>query len=38
MPTELGLVGLQAGWAVLLLVLCRLVQRRAEHRLVVQGG
>nr|WP_255510045.1 ABC-2 family transporter protein [Micromonospora sp. AP08] len=37
-PTELGLVGLQLGWAVLLLALCRLVQRRAEHRLVVQGG
>ncbi|MCP3786103.1 ABC-2 family transporter protein [Micromonospora sp. A3M-1-15] len=37
-PTELGLVGLQFGWAVLLLALCRLVQRRAEHRLVVQGG
>ncbi|PSK61541.1 hypothetical protein B0E53_06557 [Micromonospora sp. MH33] len=38
MPTELGLVGLQLGWAVLLLALCRLVQRRAERRLVVQGG
>ncbi|GAB3363996.1 ABC-2 family transporter protein [Micromonospora halotolerans] len=38
MPTELRLVGLQVGWAVLLLALCRLVQRRAEHRLVVQGG
>ncbi|MFI6129004.1 ABC transporter permease [Micromonospora sp. NPDC051141] len=38
MSTGLGLVGLQLGWAVLLLALCRLVQRRAERRLVVQGG
>ncbi|MDG4799515.1 ABC-2 family transporter protein [Micromonospora sp. WMMD980] len=36
--TGVGLVGLQLGWAVLLLALCRLVQRRAERRLVVQGG
>lgn len=35
---QLGLVGLQAGWAVALIALCRLVQRRAERRLVVQGG
>ncbi|WFE41555.1 ABC-2 family transporter protein [Micromonospora sp. WMMD998] len=38
MSTGLGLVGVQLGWAVLLLALCRLVQRRAERRLVVQGG
>ncbi|ATO17156.1 hypothetical protein CO540_27735 [Micromonospora sp. WMMA2032] len=38
MSTGLGLVGLQLVWAVLLLALCRLVQRRAERRLVVQGG
>lgn len=37
-PLQLGLVGVQAGWAVALLALCRLVQRRAERRLVVQGG
>jgi ABC-2 type transport system permease protein len=33
-----GLVAAQAGWAVALLALCRLVQHRAERRLVVQGG
>ncbi len=38
MATGLTLVAVQAGWAVLLLALCRLVQRRAERRLVVQGG
>nr|WP_231921448.1 ABC-2 family transporter protein [Micromonospora auratinigra] len=38
MPQQLVLVGLQVGWAVALLALCRLVQRRAEHKLVVQGG
>lgn len=37
-PMQLGLVGVQVGWAVALLALCRLVQRRAERRLVVQGG
>ncbi|MFC4088380.1 ABC transporter permease [Micromonospora sp. GCM10011541] len=37
-PTQLGLVGLQVAWAVLILAACRLVQRRAEGRLVVQGG
>ncbi|TDC31296.1 ABC-2 family transporter protein [Micromonospora sp. KC213] len=36
--TQAGLVALQAGWVVLLLAGCRLVQRRAERRLVVQGG
>ena len=33
-----GLAALQLGWAVLVLGACRLVQRRAERRLVVQGG
>nr|WP_296072816.1 ABC-2 family transporter protein [uncultured Actinoplanes sp.] len=35
---QAGLVGLQAVWAVILIALARLVQRRAEHKLVVQGG
>ncbi|WP_229831059.1 ABC transporter permease [Actinoplanes ianthinogenes] len=35
---QAGLVGVQACWAVGLLLLARLVQRRAERRLVVQGG
>ncbi|HEX8629400.1 MAG TPA: ABC-2 family transporter protein [Catenuloplanes sp.] len=35
---QVGLVGLQVIWAVLLLAVCALVQRRAERRLVVQGG
>lgn len=37
-PIQVGLVALQAVWAVLVLAACRLVQRRAERRLVVQGG
>ncbi|GAA3941475.1 ABC transporter permease [Actinoplanes auranticolor] len=37
-PVQAGLVGLQACWAVVLLALCALVQRRAERRLVAQGG
>jgi ABC-2 type transport system permease protein len=37
-PVLVGLVGVQLGWAALLLAACRLVQRRAERRLVVQGG
>ncbi|MFI1193909.1 ABC transporter permease [Micromonospora sp. NPDC020750] len=36
--TQVGLVAVQVGWAVAVLALCRLVQRRAEGRLVVQGG
>jgi ABC-2 type transport system permease protein len=36
--TQVGLVALQAVWAVLLLWLAQVVQRRAEHKLVVQGG
>jgi len=35
---QAGLVLLQAGWAAILLVACRVVQRRAERKLVVQGG
>jgi ABC-2 type transport system permease protein len=35
---QLGDLGVQAVWAVVLLALCRLVQRRGERRLVVQGG
>jgi ABC-2 type transport system permease protein len=35
---QAALVALQACWAVALLLLCRLVQRRAERKLVVQGG
>ncbi|WP_433833808.1 ABC transporter permease [Actinoplanes sp. CA-015351] len=35
---QAGLVGVQAFWAVLTVSLAVLVQRRAERRLVVQGG
>jgi ABC-2 type transport system permease protein len=35
---QAGLVALQAVWAVLLLLLAGHVQRRAERKLVVQGG
>jgi len=35
---QAGLVALQAVWAALLLLACRAVQRRAERKLVVQGG
>lgn len=35
---QAGLVAVQAGWAVLLMWCCHVVQRRAELRLVVQGG
>jgi ABC-2 type transport system permease protein len=37
-PTQLGLVAVQVVWAGLILVACRATQRRAERRLVVQGG
>ncbi|RSM58658.1 hypothetical protein DMB66_28440 [Actinoplanes sp. ATCC 53533] len=37
-PMQVGLVLLQACWAAVLLALCALVQRRAERRLVAQGG
>ncbi|MFK3982007.1 ABC transporter permease [Micromonospora sp. NPDC050397] len=36
--TQLGLVGLQLLWVLVILLACRTVQRRAESRLVVQGG
>jgi ABC-2 type transport system permease protein len=35
---QLGLISLQFVWAVALLGACALVQRRAERRLVIQGG
>jgi ABC-2 type transport system permease protein len=35
---QVGLLALQAAWAVVMLALSRLVQRRGERRLVVQGG
>ncbi|WP_436522224.1 ABC transporter permease [Actinoplanes sp. HUAS TT8] len=35
---QAGLVALQAWWAVVLLTLAWVVQKRAERRLVVQGG
>jgi ABC-2 type transport system permease protein len=38
LPHQLALVGLQVLWATALLGLAALVQRRAEKRLVVQGG
>ncbi|MFB9236196.1 ABC transporter permease [Plantactinospora siamensis] len=38
LPTQAGLLAVQLGWAVLILLACRAVQRRAERRLVVQGG
>ena len=38
-PTvQLELLGVQAGWVVTLLALCRWVQRRGERKLVIQGG
>jgi ABC-2 type transport system permease protein len=33
-----GLVGVQIAWVALILAACRVVQRRAERRLVIQGG
>lgn len=35
---QVGLVAVQAVWAGLVLAACRAVQRRAERRLVIQGG
>lgn len=35
---QLGLVAIQAVWALGLLAACTLVQHRAERRLVIQGG
>lgn len=37
-PVRLAMIGLQILWAAGLLWLCRVVQRRAERRLVIQGG
>lgn len=37
-PVQAGLVVLQALWAVALLAACAAVHRRAERRLVAQGG
>lgn len=37
-PMQAGLVALQALWAALLLAACAWVQRRAERKLVIQGG
>lgn len=37
-PQQVGLVAGQALWAILLLAACWSVQRRAERRLVAQGG
>ena len=33
-----GALAVQAGWAAVMLVLCRAVQRRGERMLVLQGG
>jgi ABC-2 type transport system permease protein len=38
LPTRLGIIGIQVGWAAILLWLCYVVQRRAERKLVIQGG
>ena len=35
---QLRLIAVQAVWAVIVIALARLVQRRAELRLVIQGG
>lgn len=37
-PLTLAMVAGQAAWAAALLLLCRHVQRRAERRMVIQGG
>lgn len=37
-PLQLGIVAVQLGWVGLGFWLCRLVQRAAERRLVIQGG
>lgn len=36
--TQAGTVVLQAGWAAIALLGCAVVQRRAERRMVIQGG
>jgi len=35
---QLALLGLQAGWVVAILALCRWVQACGERKLVIQGG
>jgi viologen exporter family transport system permease protein len=38
-PTvQLGLLGVQVGWVLALLALCRWLQARGERKLVIQGG
>lgn len=37
-PDQFGILAIQATWAVVGLVACHLVQRRAVRKLVVQGG
>jgi ABC-2 type transport system permease protein len=37
-PTTAALVAAQAAWVVIMLTIARAVQRRAERRLVIQGG
>jgi ABC-2 type transport system permease protein len=36
--SQVAVIAGQAVWAAVLLAACVLVQRRAEHKLVVQGG
>jgi len=38
LPVTVAMVGGQAAWAVVMLAVARRVQRRAERRLVIQGG
>lgn len=38
LPVRLGMIGVQVVWAMLLIWLCRVVQSRAERKLVIQGG
>jgi len=37
-PVQLAMIAGQAAWAAVLLGICWHVQRRAERRLVIQGG
>jgi ABC-2 type transport system permease protein len=37
-PLQAGLVAVQAVWAAVLLTICVVVQKRAERKLVAQGG
>jgi ABC-2 type transport system permease protein len=38
LPVTVAIVGGQAAWAAIMLAIARAVQRRAERRLVIQGG